>query len=304
MTSSVGYALRKLAGQPSRVLKNLAIRVRTMASWDRLYAAIPEPKRVGALPLDDAAVRAIVGALEASGLAVERASVEPEAYRAFLVQADYARHPLYLDGGRARGFHEKGLEHFLAARLTGLHDGEVCIDVASQLSPVSDIYSRLHGADMYAQDLSFPPGLHGRRIGGSAASMPVPDAFADVIVLHNAFEHFEGDADTGFMREAARVLKPGGRLCIVPLFLHVRFANQTDPAALSGEPPRFDPGAEVWCVRGWHDRFGRYYDAARLASRVLAHTAAFDVRLLQLVDASAVDPDCYLRFAAVFRKRG
>src|SRR5262249_3224477 len=120
MTGPVGYALRKLAGQPSRVLQNLAIRVRTLTSWDRLYAAMPEPKRVGAPPVDDAAVHAIVRDLERSGLALEHVSVDPAGYRDYLARADYARHPLYLDGGRAPGFHEKGLEHFLAARLTGL----------------------------------------------------------------------------------------------------------------------------------------------------------------------------------------
>src|SRR5262249_21671490 len=208
-----------------------------------------------------------------------------------------------LDGGRAPGFHEKALEHFLAARLTRLRAGEVCIDVASQNSPVPDLYARLFGAEMFEQDLAFPPGRSGRRIGGDAAAMPGPDAFADVLVLHNAFEHFEGDADTRFVHEAARVLKPGGRLCIVPLFMHGRFANQTDPAAIFGAPPRFDAGAEVWCERGWHDRFGRYYDAARLQSRLLAHAGAFHVRLLQFTDARTIDPDVYLHFAAVFEKR-
>ena len=303
MTASVGYALRKLAGQPGRVLQNLKIRARTLASWERLYATIREPKRNGARAVDDAVVRAVVARLSDLGLSVARRSVEPGAYRDYLASADYARFPLYMDGGRAAGFHEKGLEHFLAARLSGLRRGEVCIDVASQNSPVPDVYARLFGAGMYEQDLAFPRGLSGRRIGGDAAAMPVPDAFADVLVLHNAFEHFEGDSDTRFMHEAARVLKPGGRVCILPLFMHERFANQTDPAAIFGTPPAFDPGAEVWCVRGWHDRFGRHYDAAQLESRLLAHAGAFDVQLIEFEDAASIDATCYLRFAMVLRKR-
>jgi len=303
MTASVGYALRKLAGQPGRVLQNLKIRARTIASWDRLYASIREPKRSGALPMDDAVARTVVTQLRAEGLSVERRSVEPGAYRDYLASADYARFPLYMDGGRAAGFHEKGLEHFLAARLSGLRRGETCIDVASQNSPVPELYARLFGAEMFEQDLSFPRGLSGRRIGGDAAAMPVPDAFADVLVLHNAFEHFEGDSDIRFVHEAARVLKDGGRVCILPLFMHDRFANQTDPAAIFGTPPAFDPGAEVWCVRGWHDRFGRHYDAARLKSRLLAHAGAFDVQLMEFVDAGSIDALCYLRFAIVLRKR-
>jgi SAM-dependent methyltransferase len=299
----MSYLLRKAFQQPDRVLRNLAVRVRTATSWDRLYAALPEPKRVGAIVVDDAVAGEVRAALEADGLTVERRSVEPERYRQWLARADYARYPLYLDGGRDRTFHEKGLEHFLAAGLLGLGPGQVCIDIASQNSPAPDIYARLHGVEVYTQDLSYPPGLDGRRIGGSASKLPLADGFADAMVLHNAFEHFEGDADMGFIREAARVLRPGGRLCILPLFLYTEYAIQTDPAALTGTWPPFDPGARLWAARGWQDRHGRFYDAARLRSRVLANAGVFALRLLEYTDARAVDDYCHLRFAVVLTRQ-
>ena len=299
----MSYLLRVALRQPDRLLRNLAVRVRTATSWDRLYAALPEPKRAGAVVVDDAVAAQVRAALEADGLTVERRSVEPGRYREWLVRADYVRYPLYLDGGRAPSFHEKGLEHFLAAELLGLAPGQVCLDIASRHSPAPDIYERLHGAEMYTQDLVYRPGVHGRRIGGSASRLPLRDGFADAMVLHNAFEHFEGDADIDFIREAARVLKPGGRLCILPLFLYTEYAIQTDPAALTGTWPPFDPGARLWCARGWRDRHGRFYDAARLRSRLLANAAAFDVRLIEYTDATSLDPACHLRFAAVFTRR-
>jgi SAM-dependent methyltransferase len=299
----MSYLFKKAVHQPGRVIRSLAVRIRTATSWGRLYEALPEPKRVGPVIVDDAVVADVRAALEAAGLALERRSVEPERYRTWLVQADYARYPLYLDGGRAPGFPQKGLEHFVAAGLLELRAGQVCIDVASQNSPAPDIYGRLHGAMMYTQDLVYPPGVHGRRIGGSASALPVPDGFADAMVLHNAFEHFEEDADTAFIREAARVIKPGGRLCIVPLFLFTEHAIQTDPAAITGPLPPFDVGARLWAARGWQDRHGRFYDAARLKSRLLDHAGAFEVRLIEYTDATAVDASCYLRFAVVFTRR-
>ena len=299
----VSYRFRKLLHQPGRVFRHLALRIRTATSWERLYRALPEPKRVGTVVVDDAVAADVRTALEAAGLAVERRSVEPERYRAWLARADYSRYPLYLDGGRAPGFHQKGLEHFLGAALLGLEAGQVCLDVASQHSPAPEIYARLHGVVTYTQDLAYPPGLHGRRIGGNASALPLPGGFADAIVLHNAFEHFEGDADTAFIREAARVLKPGGRLCIVPLLLFTEHCIQTDPVALIGAPPPFDAGATLWAARGWRDRHGRFYDAARLRSRLLDHAGAFDVRLIEYTDAAAIDPDCHLRFAVVFTRR-
>jgi SAM-dependent methyltransferase len=299
----MSYLLRKLLFQPDHVLGNLGARLRTATSWNRLYGKLPDPKCVGAVVVDDAAAAAVRAAVEADGLTIERRSVEPERYRGWLARADYARHPLYMDGGRATGFHQKGLEHFLAVELVGLRTGQICIDVASQHSPAPEIYARLHGAEVYTQDLAYPAGVHGRRVGGSASQLPRPECFADAMVLHNAFEHFEGDADIGFLREAARVLKPGGRLCIVPLFLYTEYAIQTDPGALTGTWPPFDTGARLWCARGWRDRHGRFYDAQHLHSRLLANAEAFDVRLIEYTDARAVSDDCYLRFAAVFTRR-
>jgi SAM-dependent methyltransferase len=297
------YLFRKMLHQPERVLRSFAVRIRTATSWGRLYDSLPEPKRVGPVIVDNAVAADVRAALEAAGLVVERRSVEPEHYRAWLMQADYSRYPLYLDGGRAPGFTEKGLEHFVAAGLLGLRAGQVCIDVASQNSPAPDIYEWLYGAVMYTLDLAYRPGVHGRRIGGSASELPLPDDFVDAMVLHNAFEHFEGDADTAFIREAARVLKPGGRLCILPLFLFTEYAIQTDPAALTGTLPPFDAGARLWAARGWRDRHGRFYDAAHLKSRLLDHAGAFDVQLIEFTDAAAVDASCYLRFAVVFTRR-
>jgi SAM-dependent methyltransferase len=297
------YLIRKLLCQPERVIQSLAVRIRTATSWGRLYDALPEPKCMGPVIVDDAVAAEVRAALEAAGIEVERRSVEPERYRAWLAQADYARHPLYLDGGRAAEFPEKGLEHFIAAGLLGLQAGQVCIDVASQHSPAPEIYERLHGAVMYTQDLLYRPGVHGRRVGGSASELPLSNGFADAMVSHNAFEHFEGDADTAFIREAARVLRPGGRLCILPLFLFTEHAIQTDPAAITGALPPFDAGARLWAARGWHDRHGRFYDAARLKSRLLDHAGAFSVRLIEYTDAAVVDVSCYLRFAVVLTRR-
>jgi hypothetical protein len=68
--------------------------------------------------------------------------------------------------------------------------------------------------------------------------MPVADGFADKLVLHNSFEHFEGTANTDLVTEAWRVLKPGGVVCIVPLFVSDRYVIMSDPltdvAASSG----------------------------------------------------------------------
>ena len=65
--------------------------------------------------------------------------------------------------------------------------------------------------------------MHDHKIGGDAASLPVPDGFATKMALHCSLEHFESDSDIRFFQEAHRVLSPGGKLVVVPLYLTERY---------------------------------------------------------------------------------
>lgn len=104
--------------------------------------------------------------------------------------------------------------------------GQVLVDVASMDSPFSEITAELFDLETYRQDLMYPEGMVGRQIGGDAASTPVPEEVADHLTLHCSFEHFEGDSDSRFIREAARVLEPGGMLRISPLCTSRIYAHQ------------------------------------------------------------------------------
>ena len=59
--------------------------------------------------------------------------------------------------------------------------------------------------------------------------MTVPDGLADVMTLHCSYDHFEGQADIGFAREAGRVMRAGGRTVIAPLYLSDTFGAKIDP---------------------------------------------------------------------------
>lgn len=78
----------------------------------------------------------------------------------------------------------------------------------------------------------FLEGIHVNDIGGDAGSMPVEDSFATKMALHFSLEHFEQDPDIRFIKEAIRVLRKGGKWCILPLYLFNRYAIKTDPSVL------------------------------------------------------------------------
>ncbi|MDZ4854169.1 MAG: methyltransferase domain-containing protein [Nitrospirota bacterium] len=238
--------------------------------------------------------------LAEAGFPLRPFSISPQAITRYVDQAGYARRSYY-DSGRAPNAVEKYLEHYVALTLLQLSDQEVYIDVASDTSPLSDIARELKGVHAYQQDYAYPDGMRGNRIGGDACALPLPDGFADAMSLTCSYEHFEGDRDMAFLCEAERVLAPGGRLCILPLYLSSTYHIRTNPS-LDITGLVFDDQAVVCCRRDVHVRHARQYDVANLLSRVASHRGALAMELYEIVDAASVDPSCYLRYAALFRK--
>ncbi len=301
-THAIIWRVRQALARPRWALARIAVDLRSPFVWSWRYRSLREPKRAGAYPHDRAEQVLVRRQLVEAGFDIRSMRIDLEDYRRFLERATYEQYPLYYGGGQARGFPQKALEHYLALKLLRPGAADVCIDVASQKSPAPQIYARLSGAHVFSQDLAYPGGLSGDRIGGDASRMPVADGFASAIALHNAFEHFEGDADARFIREAGRVLRPGGRLCIAPLFLASRYVIQTDPAVWPAGGMAFEPEAEVACVRGWRDRHGRFYDVPRLRSRVRDNLDGLRLTIFDVENAADVHADVYLRFVALIEK--
>ena len=231
-------------------------------------------------------------------------TVDVAAFSQHVAAAGYPQ--LYAGGTMSNGGarEQKLLEYFVSLDLLRPTASQVVIDVASEWSVFPRVVEKATGARVYRQDLVYPPGICGDRIGGSAANMPVPAEFADMLVLHNAYEHFEGDADTEFVREAWRVLRPGGVVCILPLNLAEKYHIVTDPL-VDRDGIVWDPGAAVVEVPMlWHNRFGRFYDLPALDRRVLtpARQAGFEITVYRVTNVRAVHPAAYLQFALLLTK--
>ncbi|MBV8726299.1 MAG: methyltransferase domain-containing protein [Candidatus Eremiobacteraeota bacterium] len=198
---------------------------------------------------------------------------------------------------------EKRLEHHISAELLALPPGSLLIDVASAHSPFPAIMRR-GGYRVIAQDLAFKPGLHGDRLGGDASRLELPNSCADGMTLHCSFEHFESSSDTRFIIEAARVLKSGGRVVILPLYLHQEYINMTDPL-YSRVPVDFDEGASVVGAFGLANRYGRHYAVPAFLARVVepAMQHGLRVTVVRVKNSDAISTKVYLRFALVLTKR-
>jgi len=265
-----------------------------------LAKRIPNEIRRGSIPFTEPeAVSEVLAGFSRLGIPVESWPVDAEDYRRYVERAEYAnRHTKYYANNRA----EKAFEHYVVWQLAQFTAGSVFVDIAAENSPLADIVARLTNAKTYRQDIMFRPGIRGRDIGSDACAMPVADGFASSAALTCSLEHFERDGDVRLFDELARVLRPGGRVVTVPLYVFPEAAVQTDPKYSIVVDVPFDPGAVVYCVPEWKNRHGRFYSPATLAERLLGNEA-FHFRVLHLTGTEGIGPEVYARYALVAERR-
>lgn len=276
----------------------------TNIRWERAFQTVPKPKRDGAVVVNQKLQEQIERELRNQDLIVFDYHIDQKRFDSFRESAHYGQFADYYRGAQDSNSLEKQLEHFIATDLLEIARDDVYIDIASCNSPIPEIYKNMFGCEVYLQDLEYPEGLHDHTIGGDAAAMPVPADFASKMGLHCSFEHFEGTADVRFIDEIARVLRPGGRCCIVPLYLSDQYSIQTDLSCIPlGELP-FEADAITCCAKGWRNRHGRFYDILHLKQRILgpAKKNNLKVSIYSIKNTEDVDPSCYARFAMVIEK--
>lgn len=184
---------------------------------------------------------------------------------------------------------KKIMEHFVSYSLLGVSKDDKYIDVASENSPFPGLYRRIVGAETYSQDLAYAPGVSGYKIGSSADAMPIEPASVDKMSLHCAFEHFQNDIDTNFMREASRTLRPGGKCVIIPLYMASRLLNIVDPV-LDASSVRFDDGALVMGETNLGGLFERYYSPESL-ERILIPGIGLTYEIFRIKVPQAIRAD-------------
>ena len=244
----------------------------------------------------------IIEQFEREGVEVEQHAIDYDAFAEWEKQTYGKDFPNYY-----KDLHQKKcLEHYLSFELLELNRSDVLMDVASSISKMPDIAQRHYGVEkIFRQDLVNKPGVHGEFIGSNAANIPLPAESIDAMTLHNSFEHFEDGADVGFIKESARILRPGGRICIIPLFLTSEFYIGTSTSEILRENrvPSFDDHAQVICNTKSKEYeypiFSRHYDANTLIQNILIPSQhQFKYRILSYDDPKDIlsCPFCIMLF--------
>jgi SAM-dependent methyltransferase len=165
------------------------------------------------------------------------------------------------------------LEHWISSELLGLHEfgpADIYVDVAAASSPWARILRDRLGINAFAIDLGPIPDEYSgceyyRQEDATRTSFQ--NGSVRGISLHCAYEMFMKDDDIRLMAEISRILRPGGRAVILPLYMHTHYCAYSSPEYFGKSYS--DPDAREYIhIDCWGIPSSRKYDAINLKSRV------------------------------------
>jgi len=204
-------------------------------------------------------------------------------------------------------FTEKALEHYLAAKILVLNKEGVFIDIAASFSSWYELSEKYYKCRSFAVDFLLPPDKNDPRlIACDATNMPFEDESITRMALHCALEVFENDDDINLVKEAARVLKPVGKLVISPLYM-LHFYGIWTGLKANRKGIKYGKARRVWEDIVPRRRFCRYYNVGAFQERIFATTDKMDAKISYITNENEVKqaPEdlVYVKFVACLTKK-
>jgi SAM-dependent methyltransferase len=185
---------------------------------------------------------------------------------------------------------KKGMEFYFSAQLLEIRPEHAVLDAAGGRSDYLKAVQANHNTKkLYLTDHIFSGvreenGVH--IVGGDISSIDLPNSSIDRVACHHAFEHFQEDKDWLFIKEAFRLLKNGGVLLIIPIFIANKYVECwnvestelfDEKASLLVDGSASLPGADE------DGHFARIYDNENLLGRIIgpAQELGFDCEICE-----------------------
>ncbi len=219
--------------------------------------------------------------LLALGIELQDYAPPPVEFHTFKTQDWFP--PDYHGGLNSGVWDEKLLEHWISSEKLGvMHYGpqDIYVDVAAAGSTWAQAMRVRKNINAYAIDLC-EIGKAYRHLDYYRVENATATTFADSSVsgasLHCAYEMFMGQDDTKLIQELARILKPGGKVVILPLYMHTHYCAYSTPEYFG--KGYSDPAAKEYVrldCRGVPT--SRKYNPLKLKERVLEPILAAGLR--------------------------
>lgn len=210
--------------------------------------------------------------------------------------------------------HKKLIEFFTTFTLLDPRPEDVFMDAAGGI----DTYLfDLDCKKKYVQDITISKHLKScvrqgvEYIESDAACIPLPDESIDKISCHHSFEHFRGDSDILFIKQIQRLMKRGGKCCIVPIFIANHFVELTDRITFdmkfsNGSKRLIDPTATIPGGQA-SGCYARIYDLQAFQNRIIDNINGknFKITIAELQMEGNMVPDltlwCHRHVSAINR---
>lgn len=119
--------------------------------------------------------------------------------------------------------HKKALEFFFSSHLLDIRDKDIVLDIAGGKSNYLLAVKRTFSPSKLILQDHIYEGIKESNdiliVGGDVSNILLPDMSVHKIACHHAFEHFKGNTDSECIKEISRLLKPGGKAVIIPIFI-------------------------------------------------------------------------------------
>lgn len=246
-------------------------------------------------------IESIESNLAKLGVTIQDYTPSPESFKAFQAENWF---PADYHGGKTGGvWDEKLLEHWIASDKLNLMDfgaNDIYVDVAAANSPWVKNLRERKGIPAFAIDID-KVGLAYRHLPyyrkEDATNTTFENASVKGASLHCAFEMFMKDDDTHLLKEAARILRPGCKMVILPLYMHRHYCAYATPEYFG--KGYSDPTSKEYIRM---DCLGvpssRKYDAATLKDRILdpIESLGMSYQLLAIRNKAALGSNIYCHF--------
>ncbi len=203
---------------------------------------------------------------------------------------------------------EKLLEHYIAFNLIGLANlspQETYIDIAACNSPWAKILKEKNTCDAFAIDLAVPSIYEKLEyyIEMDATKTSFDDNSVSGISLQCAYEMFINNDDIHLIDEIARILKPGGKAVISPLYMHTHYCAYSSYEHF-GKGLSPSEATEYINLHAQNIPSSRKYDANQLKSRILDRITDSNLqyKLFAIRNKQKIDEHVYCHFVLLIIK--